>query len=547
NDSELKTFKEYNLIQDQKYFFNLLQDMSTNGIPTFGILRNASLILQQAFYISLVNYFNNSNFENDRTFVYGTSVLWSEKRFNQDILIDKGVWNGKMDENMETYEKFNLFQNNSIYNNYEVMIQSFEKILSKTSDKNFDFFHDEIEFINNLIWFKPDYFNYLFKKANRIVILCDGSYHANDFIPNIESILNNHKTTRTREETIQLLKDLREGKIESLTKDDVLDVLLLKNYETTKENSNFNFVSLVSYDANIFNASSLNNNKQYNESAFSTNFVDYKNYINVDENKQKYLDVYSKLFISSNLTKEEIFINGVDNYDPKKKNAIFIGSGLFRPLSGTISETNFSRLTSIPKVLNEIQNTFKSFLEKYNPNEYNIIFKLHPIFSNVNDPNNLAAINYVKLISNNLITDPIIVSSSIPLETWISLDYNNFLNNQDDSIIFRQSNDVLAKEWTIFFGLQATSTTVHTTRLFYQTSFNLNKNEVAELIPFSNFPIGKSYSISHYMTEDTKKDYTKENEQSIANIYKVFCPSITYYQMDKIDNLSKYDSIVLNF
>ncbi|MDE6289818.1 MAG: hypothetical protein K2L64_03560, partial [Ureaplasma sp.] len=276
-------------------------------------------------------------------------------------------------------------------------------------------------------------------------------------------------------------------------------------------------------------------------------------YIDGDDNKKSFLNLFSKLFVGNNLTKNDIFVNGVDNYDPKKKNAIFIGSSLFRPISGLVTEDNYSRLDLMPSVLKEVQDTFAKFLTKYNPDEYNIIFKLHPVFSNSEDPKNLGAINYVNQITNGAINNPIIASSKIALESWIAADYNKYKNNPDnieDSIIFRKTNGAdinSAKEWTTFFGFQATTTTIHTTRLFYQSAFKINKNEVANLIPFSNFPVPKSFPVVERLSSDSTRDYTEDNIKRINSIFKAYCPSIKYDLVSNIDDLKEFDSIVLNF
>lgn len=552
SNNDLKTFKKYNLLEDEKYFFELIKDMSSNKIPSIGLMRDASLIIQQAFYISLVNYFNNPNSKDDQTFLFGKSLLWDQKRFNAQALIDANVWNGNTNASEQQYQKFNLFQDNNIQNYKSEIINEFNQILINTNNQFFDYFQDENDFMIQLMNFNADYFNFLFKHANRIILMSDGAYHVNTTIPQLVYLLNNHKP-RSRQETIKVLNDFRSGKIQSLTQKDVLDFMLLKNYESLNNNvdSKFNYISFINYDANIFNSISLNDNRKFNDSAFSTNFVDYKNCIDLVENQQKYLDVYSKLLVSKNLTKNDIFISGVNEYNPNKKNAIFIGSSLFKPMDGIVTPDNFSRLDSMPNVLNEIQNTFKEFLNKFNPDEYNIIFKLHPVFANKNDPENLGAKNYIKQITNGLITSPIIVTPEIPLETWIALDYYKFQNNPNntnESIIFRQNNNINAKSWTTFFGFQATSTTIHTARLFYQNAFNLNKEEVAQLIPFSNFPIPKLFPVVDRLKADNDSyDYTEDNIKTINNIFKAFCPSIQYSFADNIENLKEFDSIVLNF
>ncbi|MDE6473338.1 MAG: hypothetical protein K2K73_02890, partial [Ureaplasma sp.] len=278
SNKDLKTFKKYNLLEDEKYFFELIKDMSSNKIPSIGLMRDASLIIQQAFYISLVNYFNNPNSKDDQTFLFGKSLLWDQKRFNAQALIDANVWNGNTNASRQEYQKFNLFQDNNIQNYKSEIINEFNQILINTNNQFFDYFQDENDFMIQLMNFNADYFNFLFKHANRIILMSDGAYHVNTTIPQLVYLLNNHKP-RSRQETIKVLNDFRNGKIQSLTQKDVLDFMLLKNYESLNDNvdSKFNYISFINYDANIFYSISLNDNRKFNDSAFSTNFVDYKN------------------------------------------------------------------------------------------------------------------------------------------------------------------------------------------------------------------------------------------------------------------------------
>lgn len=312
-----KTFNKYDLIKDQEYFFELIKEMSNNKIPTFGILRVATLALQQAFYISLVNHFNSTSDE-DSIFLFGQTDLWNQNRINSDVLVSNNIWNGNKDENVDSYSKFNLFHNDLVTWQTQSMISSFNKILNKGNFKYFDFFHDDVEIIDRLEKLDEDYFNYLFKHANKLIIISDGAYHSATTIPKLEEIFKNHKP-RSRDIVVNLLKDYQSGKIEKLNWNDILDIILLKNFESTNENSKFNYVSFVNYDSNIFNSSLLNDNNKFSDTAFSTNFIDYTKCINNIEKQKEYLDVFSKLFIKNGLTFDNVFINGAANYDPNKK------------------------------------------------------------------------------------------------------------------------------------------------------------------------------------------------------------------------------------
>ena len=44
DNNDAKTFYDYNLIEDQKYFFDLVKDMSQNKIPSIGLMRDATFM-----------------------------------------------------------------------------------------------------------------------------------------------------------------------------------------------------------------------------------------------------------------------------------------------------------------------------------------------------------------------------------------------------------------------------------------------------------------------------------------------------------------------
>ncbi len=142
--------------------------------------------------------------------------------------------------------------------------------------------------------------------------------------------------------------------------------------------------------------------------------------------------MYNKMYIST-FKIDSLFLNGFNNYDPNKPNIIFLDSPLFQPL--TLDE-KLPRIMNMPIILNEIKSTVSELLSKYNLNEYNLMFKLHPAFTEEN------ALLYVKTISSE--KNFIILNPTIPIETMISYDYINYIN-QDTSYFFKQNNKI--KPW----------------------------------------------------------------------------------------------------
>lgn len=556
---KVKTFNYENQNEKLKYFKNCLKDMSSNNIPSIIQIRNASLPVQQAFYISLVNYFNNGGNYDQSILLFGEEVI-SQNRFNENVLINNNICKGyeKLENINNTNNKLYLLRNEEINRidglETKVWLKYYSNIFKKFNyaNKKVDFVIDDLDFLDMIeeytINYKNSKLDFILKHANRILIITDGNAHVNSVIPKLYNLMSNVKV-RSNDENIKTLEEYQKGKINNLSQNDLMNLLLIKNYESSKGKSDFNFIDFINFDSNIKNSLNLDDDQFWNEINFSTNFVDYGDIV---DNKEEFLDIFSKLFMDSNLNMESLFVNGLNSYDPNKRNAIFIGSSLFLPFGGvsSMSENDFSRLQSLPNLRKVIQDKMKSFLEKYPPSEYNIIFKLHPAFSKSFDTKNQIAINYVNLITNGLIKDPIILSPSIPLETLISNDYYIYSNgggskNRITNFIFKENEKYKPYEWTTFFGLQASTTAIMTTRIFYQNTFNLTKYQSAEIVPFSNFGIPKEYRLTKRIDEDinSSTNWYNDNVEVIKNLYSPYNPSLFYSTKE----LEEYDSIVLNF
>ncbi|MBD5422997.1 MAG: hypothetical protein HDR43_00700 [Mycoplasma sp.] len=555
-----KSFVNFDLNEDKKYFFNLIKDLSNNKIPTIIESRTSSLILQQSFYISLVNYFNNKNNNeniNDNLCIVNidNSTL-EENRLNANSLIENNIIDEIKtidDINDSNIQKLNilnftrLFSSPNEYNNYlDLLLNKF-----KINETKIDFV---IPCVNFMEWIQEferinlqSKLAHVLKYVNRIIVLSEGGNHTNFVIPELVQRFNKF-IPDNRENVIQKLKDYQDGSLTNLTNEDIYNFITLKNYEIINDKSDFSFISFVNYDGNIKNSLDIMNDSMWHETTFSTNFVEYANLIDDETEKNNYLNAYQKLFVEVDLNNlNNIFVNGIDEYDPKKKNAVFLGSSLFTPLYGPITSTNYSRLQEFTNMRLAIQNKIKTLLEKFPTSEYNIMFKLHPIFSNKNDINYNIAKNYIKLITNGIIDNPIIINSQIPLETLISNNFHYYQQdkNSEKNIFFRENQTTKPQEWTTFFGLQATTTTIHTTRAFYQSSFNISKEDVAQLIPFSNFPLPSEYTIVRRLDEDINENsnFLEENIVNIKRIYYFYCPSIIFNN----EKLKIYDSIKINF
>lgn len=227
-----------------------------------------------------------------------------ENRFNASILKENNIWNGVtniQDFNQDNISNFNLVRGAEIlWRPYQEFANHINQIKSKFNiQSKVDFFIDLVRFsklVNDFIRNpKNSHLSIILKISNRIIVGSEGAAHSNVVIPNLiknmqQIKLEDHATV------IQKLNDYQSGKIEALEKNDLLNLLVLKNFETINENSKYDFINFINYDNNISNSINLKDDMMWNENPFSTNFVEYSKLIEDQDHQQQYLKIFSKLF-----------------------------------------------------------------------------------------------------------------------------------------------------------------------------------------------------------------------------------------------------------
>lgn len=528
NNEEIVNINSNRSIKDN-YFYEYIKDSATNGVPNIIFARDATLPIQQIFYYTLgsIYYREDQGLEiNDKNEF--THIL-SYENFKDKININAIKRISNIDVSIDNINENNVKAINIILNNkgYKYILEIMSKILKKFN--YIDFIFSDADFFDIM----ENHYNILEKiirHANKILIVSDGAYHTKTYITFLQKILI--KELFSREQIIHSLYEFRKNNM-ALNNNLIVNLLSLKNYESLNENSKFHFISHINYD------SYQNTIKPYwNVNVFDTSFYNYAQYLFTKEaTKNKFLNTFSNLFLFNINTMNDIMINGYDTYDKNKRNAIFLGSSLF----AKDNNSNITRLENFPNITLAVRKQMDELLNKFPNDQYNIIFKLHPVYNGEN------AIKYIQYITDNKIINPIIINPKIPLEVLISNDYywhkNNLNNNNLESFIFRENEIYNPKEWTTYFGLQPSTTAIHTTRLFYESTFNISKYESASLISMENFPIPVMFSTLHKMKKDNYYfNYSKENIEIINNIYKFYNPSIYF----KDNNLKKWDNFIIN-
>ncbi len=527
-------------IENYQYFEDYIKSIYKNNCPTLDISRGAAIPNELSFTETIaqlelqkengISDVRDSIFmylPNDKYTAYNVNALSQFTTNNNGLYLDS--------INSSNINKLNFFNNeekgavNDI-NNIPLWIDHIKKV---TGANQIDFVCEEIVFHALLVFALQNPTNslleYVIKNSNKIILTTDGAWHARDFVPYLIDVLDGNVVDKAATETG--LENIKNG-TGHLTVKLIKDLLQIKDFTVNGQNYS-DFIHFISYDSSFI----ANLNYLYNITSFDTNFTDYKKIFATTSIGDEFTHLFAKVFLKDS-SLSNIFVNNVEAYDPSKKNLIFIGSSLFKPKNEFASDSKLSRLEDMPNLQQEVQKTIFSILNNFDLSQYNIIWKLHPVFTNQN------AINYVKLITNNKIQKPIIVNPKIPFEVLLANDYYEYQNNTGNNFIFKGSDSNEAMHHTTLFGLQATTTTIHVTRKFYQSTFGLNKFQVADLISFKYFPIPDAFPIVSRLNEDnvTNTSYFDANVDEIKGIYKWWCISI----LKNDPSLKDKDYFILN-
>ncbi|MDE5553054.1 MAG: hypothetical protein K2I67_00720, partial [Malacoplasma sp.] len=224
--------------------------------------------------------------------------------------------------------------------------------------------------------------------------------------------------------------------------------------------------------------------------------------------KTNLINNYFSFFKFDNLTNMDLsyFITqGLENYDPKKKNIIWIGDAL------TPNPNNVSF-----EKKNEIQETFKALTVKYNPNEYNYFFKHHPRYS-LDVQNQLTS-----LISNGLVNA--IYFKSFTWEIFLQWDHYKQIQNKDYVPFFSSTSNNNVYSQTTFVGIQYTTTVVPSTLFFLENTYGMSLENAQKTVWYDNFPVPKYFDLLTPGNPNSINPIYQEqvNREAINKIYEPY-------------------------
>ncbi|WP_406616967.1 hypothetical protein [Mycoplasmopsis adleri] len=372
-------------------------------------------------------------------------------------------------------------------------------------------------------------FDILFN-VRKIYLISDGAAQSSTFnkmFDKSKDFLQNLTQKEIRDKYIKYKKATKSPKqlnmaYQEFEKDDKLMWLYLdKNVNDTP------FISLLNYDVSYLESPAYKlNNLSIPKAEYQPIFIG--EYANWNEEAKPIIE--SIVTIDENT---ELFELKSPNFDPNKKNAFFMGDSFFREFPGELGPDKkpHTRLLKMPNVLAEKRKIFKAFLQKYDPKEYNIIFKMHPRFKK--DYN----IEYIDLISDGALkeNDINLLTGSYGWESIMTSELMKFKKDpQKANLLFKKDHN-LFEDFQIF-GLVPTSTITQTTFMFVYEESGSN-NEIAEkVVNPKNFPLPKHYLIDKFMDEDSKPEDNLQ-EKNKADAIKFFYKYKLMEDCKFVDNL----------
>ncbi|MEA4162509.1 hypothetical protein [Mycoplasma sp. 4404] len=517
---------------DFRDFYADLKDSADNSYPTVVLSRNASQVFLSSF-MQIVGHLNAANNEkqpyNDVVYLID-QVVWDigktnenpeSQRFNFKYLLNKftpvlntetGEMNAK-DGKLLVLDNLKYTTNNQEDKAYSTIPTTLEELttylqpyLEAGIDK-FDFYIPDVSLIALSDEDRVVVRDWIFKHANKIVILSDGNSQPYDFIENY--YLNFALKTGKSYTQAELLKHWND-----LQADEYIKMPIDCRYFFTLQEK-VKIYNLENTYINAFNQRLENAGKAWaklNIKSYPINPFMYKDYMQFAENIdyqgdfERLNQIYGKSFL-------DLIVEGKNNYSANKKNLIFMGSSLFKK-----NERGW-RLNQNENAYNEVKAYFAKIKELYPADQYNYFFKLHPSYSAQD------AVEYIKLlVGEEEYANTITLNPTIAWENMLAIDYHNI--EKGTSVLFDQNNN----SRTQLYGLQGTTTVLLTTMTFLKQTFSWDLEKMKSFVNIQNFPLANTFNIlsrdTYYI--DHKKGY-QANIAKMEQVYKYFVDTGAFY------------------
>ncbi|MDE7099818.1 MAG: hypothetical protein K2N99_01175, partial [Malacoplasma sp.] len=507
--------------------------------------RNASLLYQQSLVSLLYLLDNTSTSSSDTTdtdnsgneikqiaYFVDDAVYQAKNRFNFDTIKnnEKTLFVSKTsdiptnsDETQTPTDDIpysTVPTSNQIdltYNYYKSALESGKKIDIWAADLTVNSLFSGSDAKNGFVKLLP--------YINKIYILSDGNAQTANFIDAYVKRRKEHYISDEEAKNIwSQLQDTNkseEERLDILSNSTLYDFLRLEEY--------MNIFHILEYTQSPY--WNLSADEIYRAYAFNIDYYKMSNSLyeeSQETEKQNYLTNYEKFFLLSDTNLQSFVESGFDNYDPNKKNIVWMGDNLWT------ENNDYTRISTNNNMIKEVQNFFLILTKKYPANEYNYFFKHHPAFSLD------VQIEFTSLITGLTDINPI-TFGGFGWELFLAWDGYHQVNNTDNYVPFfskssnkNESGNQDFVPQTQLVGTLYTSSTILTTYSYIRTTYNLTDSEAYLSVDQANFPIVGTYGIwgKGIKSNGSYSQTVARNKEFIDKIY------LPYVEMNnKVDGV----------
>lgn len=499
---------------DSIWIDSLKESAQSNTIKLF-FTRNASLVFQQS--LLAIQTILNDNYVSDNKnplrdeigFFIDEEIINKNDKFDYSELKNKDnilFASNLKDIDGSKNEPYSIIPTENFFNS---IIQYYKKKFPN-QDLKFDIWIPDISMAS--IWRSKNLglFNIL-PNVNQIYLLTDGNAQTYKFAKDYQAYTKVHNLSERK--IINSLNQIMDKNIDNQTRYTVFKQRNFFDFVTTSLFKIFHidrYVDSPYYDIDM--------PRRYVSYIINYDYADVANKLELNElQKNNFIKNYEKFFKLENQTLQDFIFEGFENYNPNKKNIIWIGDSLIR---------EYSHINTQRK--NEIQSLFLALTKKYNPLEYNYFFKHHPYYTNEEQKE---LTNFITKLSANV--KPIYFRN-FPWELFLSWDKKQ-QSNPDYKAFFSQTSNIENIPRTQLIGIQYTTTVISATYNFNIKQNNMSAEDSWKSITNENFPIPGTFDIIDRNAQNNLS-YSKQFNINIQKINEIYDP---YIKLGKYPHLEE--------
>ena len=493
-----------------KWYETIEESADSENIQLF-FNRNATMVFQQSMIATNYILLKNPN----------AKVVW----LVNDSLIENNKWDFqyllKKYLNINNQTNFMIFSKLSDLNSTvsddekysdvptEKMLGSLNDFFNTDSKNQFDIWIPDFSLID--VWknsnqqLRPSNFYKLIQNTNKVNVLTDGNYQTltfvNDVLKRLNTNANRQFSQNEMEQKFNLYKnDWNLNMYSDFKKYDLFDWVHYEKMFTVFHTKSYTDSPYYKYpdDKVLYKTHDID----YDYLSAANTFFPLSDSSNSLKNAE-FIKDYETFFKIQNFNSINDFVwKNIENYDPKKKNVIWMGDSLIREEQYKYPEKQY-----------EINKIVEGYLVQFPPTEYNYFIKHHPSYDYEKQ------LEVTKYMFGDLI-EPIYMKE-FPWELFLAWDHKQTLMNTSYQSFFVDEDDQLKSK---LIGLQYTTTTIQTTAFYFENTYDYPAEDLNDFVGIKNFPIPMTFDIVNrqIMYELKPNKQYRTNAEKIKKIYDPF-------------------------